>query len=221
MVDGASLLALSLLGGVLTLEGTSVGQFMLSRPLVAGTLTGWLLGVPGEGMAVGALLEVYLLVAFPVGGARFPESASATIAAVAAAAPGTPAAMALGLAAGLVVGQVAGLSTTLQRTFNARLVSPDSRPPDGARVVRAHLGALAVDFLRGCFLTGAGVVFARSAVASLGPAWPLAGPHTRGLLLLGALVSVGVLLRSFGGLRRRAGVVGAGLAAGLGMGWLL
>lgn len=33
---------IALLGGGLALDATSVGQFMLSRPLVAGALTGWM-----------------------------------------------------------------------------------------------------------------------------------------------------------------------------------
>ena len=79
------LLLVSLLGGVLALDGTAVGQFMVSRPLVAGALTGWLVGSPAVGLAVGALLEAYLLVSFPSGGARYPEGATAAVVAVASA----------------------------------------------------------------------------------------------------------------------------------------
>ena len=78
-----SLLWISLLGGVLALDATSVGQFMVSRPLVCGLLAGWVLGDPATGLLVGALLELYLLVSFPSGGARFPEGATATVVAVA------------------------------------------------------------------------------------------------------------------------------------------
>ena len=48
----------ALLGGVLALDGTSVGQFMLSRPVVAGALTGWMLGDPALGLLIGTLLEL-------------------------------------------------------------------------------------------------------------------------------------------------------------------
>ena len=77
------IIRVSLLGGLLALDGTSVGQFMVSRPLVAGALVGWLLGDPATGVAVGAILELYLLVSFPTGGSRFPEGATATVVAVA------------------------------------------------------------------------------------------------------------------------------------------
>ena len=76
---------IALVGGVLALDATSVGQFMLSRPLVAGALTGWMLGDPALGLLIGTVLELYLLVSFPSGGARFPEGTTATVVAVATA----------------------------------------------------------------------------------------------------------------------------------------
>ena len=38
-------LALSAMGGAISLDGTSAGQFMVSRPLVAATLAGWIVGL--------------------------------------------------------------------------------------------------------------------------------------------------------------------------------
>ncbi|MGD2070574.1 MAG: PTS sugar transporter subunit IIC [Gemmatimonadota bacterium] len=221
MISGDSFLVLSLVGGLLTVEGTSVGQFMISRPLVAGTLTGLLLGTPAAGFGMGALLEVYLLVSFPTGGARFPEAAPATVAAVVASAPGTAGALAVALAMALVWGHVAGLSTTLLRIVNGRLAAPEEGRRTPSRVVAGHLTALLLDLVRGTVLTAAAIWTSRLAVARAGPAWPIDPAPTRGLLLLGGLVSVGVLIRSFGGLRRRVRVLGAGLAVGLVMGWLL
>ena len=57
----ADLLPLVLLGGVLALDATSVGQFMFSRPLVAGALAGWVVGDAALGLSVGVVLELYLL----------------------------------------------------------------------------------------------------------------------------------------------------------------
>ena len=100
-----TLLTVSLLGGLLALDATTVGQFMLSRPLAAGLLAGWVAGDPMAGFLVGVVLEIYLLVAFPVGGARFPEGATATVVAAATAATHTGAgALALGVGLGLVWG---------------------------------------------------------------------------------------------------------------------
>src|SRR5687768_1376197 len=81
-----TILAASLLGGALALDATALGQFMLSRPMAAGLLAGWLAGDPATGFLVGVVLEIYLLVAFPVGGASFPEGATGTVVAAVTAA---------------------------------------------------------------------------------------------------------------------------------------
>lgn len=209
-------------GGLLALDGTSVGQFMVSRPLVAGALTGWLLGDPATGFTLGVLLELYLLVSFPVGGARFPEGAPAAVVAVATAtASPLPGADALGLALGLAWGQVGGVSIAWLRGYNARR-APESGVPLPARTLAAfHLTAMGLDLVRGAGLTAAGVVLGRLAVSTLAPWWPLGTTATRGLLLLGGMVSLGILVQSFGGLRRRGRLLAAGAACGLLAGWLL
>lgn len=209
------LLLVSLLGGVLALDGTSVGQFMVSRPLVAGALAGWLVGEPAMGFSLGLLLEAYLLVSFPSGGARFPEGATATVVAVASTAGVDPlGALPLGMAVGLVWGQVGGFSVSALRRLNARLVpEPDSPRPE--RVVGAHLGAIALDGLRGALLTLVGVLAGRWALGLLAGAWPLQPADTRGLLLVGGAVSAGVLLRALGGYRRLRMLFVAGMAVAL------
>jgi PTS system mannose-specific IIC component len=160
---------LTVLGGLLGLDGTSVGQFMLSRPLVAGALVGWVLGDPVLGFAVGAILELYLLVSFPTGGSRFAEGATAAVVAVASAAGSTaPGALPLAVAVGLVWGQLGGFSITALRHANSRLVPEPGRAPRGAfDVTLAHLAALALDFARGAVVTLPGVLVGRAVVSSL------------------------------------------------------
>lgn len=217
-----SLLPLSLVGGLLALDGTSVGQFMVSRPLVAGLVAGWVVGAPMTGALVGAILEVYLLVSLPVGGARFPEGATATVVAVGTAAAGDPGALALGVAVGLVWGQIGGLTITGLRTFSARLApDPGRTSVTPGRVVAGHLGAIGLDFLRGTLVTASGVLVGRALVPGLSRSWMLSSEDTLGLLLVGGAVSVGVLLRGFGGFRRRRDLFVAGLAAGALGAWLL
>jgi mannose/fructose/N-acetylgalactosamine-specific phosphotransferase system component IIC len=209
------LLPLSLVGGLLALDATSVGQFMVSRPLVAGVLTGWIVGDPGTGLVVGALLELYLLVCFPTGGSRFPEAPTATVVAVAAAsATHAPGAVPLGVAAGLVWGQLGGVTITWLRHLNGRLV-PGPQTPGAERVTRAHLEAVGLDFLRGTLVTGLGIVGARAAVGVVAQAWPLGAASSAGLLLAGGAVSGGILLRSLGGFRRRRLYFVAGVALGI------
>ena len=114
---------IALLGGGLALDATSVGQFMLSRPLVAGALTGWMLGDPALGLLIGALLELYLLVSVPSGGARFPEGTTATVVAVAtASASSAPGVIPIAIAVGLLWGhRLSG--SIVKRTSSPALMS--------------------------------------------------------------------------------------------------
>jgi mannose/fructose/N-acetylgalactosamine-specific phosphotransferase system component IIC len=52
---------LVLWGAVVGLDLVSVPQAMLSRPLVAGTVAGWLAGDLEAGLRVGVLLELFAL----------------------------------------------------------------------------------------------------------------------------------------------------------------
>lgn len=205
------------LGGLLALDATSVGQFMVSRPLVAGALTGWLVGDPALGVTVGAILELYLLVSFPTGGSRFPEGATATVVAVASAAGASGAgALPLGIALGLVWGQLGGASITLLRQANSMLIpEPDDRPKGPRRLVVSHLEAVGLDYLRGAVVTLSGVLVGRLALGLLAASWPIPARASLGLLLVGGSVSAGVLLHDLGGFRLRKALFVGGMALGL------
>jgi PTS system mannose-specific IIC component len=207
----------TLLGGLLALDGTSVGQFMLSRPLVAGALLGWVLGDPALGFTVGAVLELYLLVSFPTGGSRFPEGATATVVAVASAAGSTaPGALPLSIAVGLVWGQLGGFSITALRHANSRLVPEPTRAPRGPTdVTTAQAMGLLLDFLRGALVTLTGVLSGRVVVGTLADAWTLAPGPSIGLVLVGGAVSAGILLRDLGGFRKQKVLLVAGMALGI------
>jgi len=208
---------LTLLGGLLALDGTSVGQFMMSRPLVAGALVGWVVGDPALGLSVGAILELYLLVSFPTGGSRFPEGATASVVAVASAAVSVaPGAVPLGIAVGLVWGQLGGFSITWLRHANSRLVPEPTRAPRrSGDVTSAHALALLMDFARGAAVTLSGLLVGRLVVGSFAAAWALAPGASAGLLLLGGTVSAGILLRDLGGFRRRHALLATGMALGI------
>jgi mannose/fructose/N-acetylgalactosamine-specific phosphotransferase system component IIC len=190
---------------------------MLSRPLVAGGLVGWALGEPALGFTVGAILELYLLVSFPTGGSRFPEGATATVVAVAAAAGTTvPGAIPLAIAVGLLWGQLGGFSISLLRHLNARLVPEPGRAATvGKGVTTAHLLAVFADFMRGTVMTFFGVLLGRAVVRGFGAAWPLDEASSTGLLLLGGAVSAGILVRDLGGFRRRRVLLVTGMALGI------
>ena len=214
--------ALSALGGVLGLDQTGVGQFMLSRPLVAGPLVGAILGAPVSGVLVGAILEVLFLPAFPVGGARFPETGPATV--VAAAAATNPGGGGLAVAVVLGVGWalLGGWTVTVLRRVNEGLVpAPGEERVEVARIVRGHLGAIALDFARAAGLTAVGLVVAGRVAAPLARRWPLETGATIGLLGLAGAVSAGGLVAGLGHVRRRGPVVVGGLLVGVLVGVIL
>ena len=64
-------------GAVLGMDAVSWPQAMISRPLVSATIGGWLLGSPGAGLLVGAVLELYSLRHPPFGAARYPDTGPA------------------------------------------------------------------------------------------------------------------------------------------------
>jgi len=58
---------LSLLMAFLSLDVSAAGQFMISRPIVTGPVVGWLVGQPGIGLELGALIELIWIGDVPVG----------------------------------------------------------------------------------------------------------------------------------------------------------
>src|SRR3954447_16422801 len=71
------LLPIALLGGLLGLDVVSFPQAMISRPLVAATLAGALVGDATSGLLIGATLELIALETLPFGAAKYPEWGSA------------------------------------------------------------------------------------------------------------------------------------------------
>ncbi|MDX1566299.1 MAG: PTS sugar transporter subunit IIC [Longimicrobiales bacterium] len=218
------ILVLALLGGALTLDQTSFGQFMLARPLVSGALAGWILGAPEAGILAGALLEVLFLPAFPVGGARFPEGGPAgVVGAAASVAAGTGAAgLALGVALGTVWGLLGGASVGALRRINERIApQTENGEVQPARIVAGHVSGLVLDFCRGSVLTGVGVVVAELVGPEAGAAWPLAETTTVRALAVVATLSLGGLLGGLGGWKRAPGYLAGGLLLGALVGWFL
>jgi mannose/fructose/N-acetylgalactosamine-specific phosphotransferase system component IIC len=190
---------------------------MVSRPLVAGVLAGWVIGDPMSGLWVGGLLELLLLSDLPVGGARFPEAGPAAVAAVAtsAAAP-WPGGLVLGVFTGLLVGEVGGRSVVALRHLNGRLApDPTKEAISARRVAASHLAGIALDLLRGIIVTAVGILAGSAFARWAGGAWPLDMASSVALLLLGASVPMGNLAAGFGGLRRSREMLVTGVVVGL------
>lgn len=199
MPDVGTLLVLALLGTWAGLDGTAVGQMLLSRPLISGPLAGWLVGAPGDGLILGALLEGYHLGELPIGGARLPEPGPAAVPAVVAAVMiGGAGGLAIGLAIGILAGLLGGLSVVGQRYLNGWITRPPREGWCAARHLSCrHWACIAADGLRSFLLTALGLTAAVAIPDTLGTLWPLSQSATLALLIMPATLAAGVVLRSW------------------------
>lgn len=76
-------LTVGMMAVLLGLDRVAFLQSMACRPLVAASLTGWLLGIPAQGLQVGILLELLWLGRLPVGAAIPPDDTQVAIGATA------------------------------------------------------------------------------------------------------------------------------------------
>ena len=210
-------LSLAFLGGLLALDATSVGQFMVSRPLVAGTLAGWWLGDPALGLEMGAVFELFHVAGVPAGGSRVPESGPASVVAVAVAmSAGGLAGLALGLLAGIAVAEMGGMTVGLQRHGVSRLFDRiDAGSATVRKLTAVHLSSVFLDFTRGAVVTVVGLLVGGWLSGIVGSRWPLPYETTTALILIGASVHLGALLKGFGGWKSRRAVFLVGLVAGI------
>jgi len=154
------LIPLALLGGVLGLDVVSFPQAMISRPLIAATLGGALLGQASSGLLLGAALELIALETLPFGASRYPEWGSASVVggAIFASHPVLPAgaAMSLAMLSALATTWVGGWTMVKLRQLNAVWARRRREGLDaGARgtVIELQLLGLTADLVRGALLT--------------------------------------------------------------------
>jgi PTS system mannose-specific IIC component len=210
-------LVLVLLGGVIAVDGTSLGQFMISRPFVAATLAGLVVGDPVSGAALGLMLEAFHLTVLPVGAAKYPEGGPAAVAgsAVYASAASPASAMVLTILLVLLLEYVGGESVRHLRQMNVKLVTVEHRPQLSARLLeRRHWMAIGLDFLRGCVLVAGGVVVVSLASTYLYPLWGF-GEELPQLLLIGIVAGLLVSAVALVGSRLWFALAGAAVTVAL------
>lgn len=206
-------------GVLVGLDLVSVAQVMVARPFVAGTVAGLLLGDPGAGAVVGAVLELFALDMLPVGAVRYPDYGPAAVAAAATAA-GAPSVLGLGpaVAVGLAVAYVGEWAMQGTRWLNSRDVQR----------CRAGLDAGELASIRGVQWRGIlrdtaralGVTVLGLALALIVRRWLPLG--VRGVVLTGTVaVGAALAVAMVGALRLGGrGKASAWLAAGLVIGGL-
>lgn len=151
-----AILITAIVGGVFGLDRTAAGQFMISQPIVAGPVTGWLLGDPTSGIVIGAALELIWVLDMPVGSFVPANSTISTVSATAIAVLGSG-----GHASLAVVGFSLLLTTcmvpltmatdSIVRKWNARLweaAAAGSGHHAGRSLAKAHLSGLAIFYLK-------------------------------------------------------------------------
>lgn len=207
-------LGLLVVGTVAGFDLVSGPQVLLARPIVAGTLSGLVLGDIPAGMLVGGALELFALEVLPVGATRYPDYGAGTVAA-------TWLAHRIGLeGAGYAVllallwSELGGWSLRLLRRANGRALAAaavqlDQGDPRAASTLQ--LGGIARDVARSFLLTALalgsaalllrsgvvdldvapevwGIVLAAGAAGAIAGAIRMSGRSWRGVTLLAALV---------------------------------
>ena len=215
-------LALGAFGGLVGLDATSFAQTMISRPLIAATVTGLIMGRPVEALLLGSILELFALVILPVGAARYPEAGTAAVAATAAVLSVSPimspALVLLAVLFALLWEHVGGISVIIARRANEKFATVDDIPaglPVDRVLERRQLLAMGLDFLRGAVVTLAGVFVGELAVRGLAQLWMLDVVVAPAILSIGISCMVAAALPLFGGLRAQKLAFGLGLACGL------
>lgn len=157
---GLDLIPVALLGGVLGLDVVSFPQAMISRPLVAATLGGALIGQASSGLLLGAALELIALETLPFGASRYPEWGSASVvggAIFASHTGGTQgAAITMAMVCALATTLVGGWTMVKLRQRNAVWAGrrrAGLEAGDRSTVIELQLKGMTADLIRGAVLT--------------------------------------------------------------------
>jgi mannose/fructose/N-acetylgalactosamine-specific phosphotransferase system component IIC len=159
-VNLLEVIPIAVLGGLLGLDVVSFPQAMISRPLVAATLAGVLVGHSASGLLVGAVLELIALETLPFGASRSPEWGSASVVggAIFASHPSHPAgAMTCAMVAALATTWIGGWTMVKLRQANATWARDRREALEaGSRgaVTSLQLMGMTADLVRGALLTG-------------------------------------------------------------------
>lgn len=216
------LLPIALLGGLLGLDVVSFPQAMISRPLVAATCAGALVGNPLSGLLVGAALELVALDTLPFGASRYPEWGSAAVVggAIFATHSSHPTgAIEMALVAALATAWLGGWTMVKLRERNAYWAAARRDALDaGARgaVIELQLLCMTADYLRGAVLAAASyALFAPLTTAAI-DAWGTNARISRAVVVtVAASVAASAAWKIFHGVSGARWFFLGGLAIGL------
>jgi len=220
-------LPIAILGGVAGLDTVSFPQAMISRPIVAATFGGALLGAPARGLLVGAVLELIALETLPVGASRYPEWGSASV--VGGAMYARTASVEIGALTATVLGAlfvawIGGWTMFKLRQRNVVVAARHRAALDaGARgaVVRVQLAGLTADLVRGMALSALAYVALTPVVSALLGRWTLSEQWSRATLVAtAASVALGASWKLFHSTAWARWCFFGGVGAGLVILWI-
>jgi mannose/fructose/N-acetylgalactosamine-specific phosphotransferase system component IIC len=221
-VSHLDLLPIAVLGAILGLDVVCFPQAMISRPLVAATAAGTLLGHPESGLLIGAALELIALETLPFGASRYPEwgSAATVGGALLAAHPShPPGALTVAVLGALATAWIGGWTMVRLRELNAWMAGRRRDAIDaGSRraVLSVQLFGLSADLLRAGLLTAVAYAALTPIAAASIAVWGLDGRISRAFLVMAAgSVTAGAAWKLFHGVAHARWYFVGGLAVGL------
>jgi PTS system mannose-specific IIC component len=221
-VSFVDVLPIAVLGALLGLDVVSFPQAMISRPLVAATLAGALVGHSPSGLLIGAALELIALETLPFGAAKYPEwgSAATVGGALFAGHPShPPGAMTMAVIAAIATGWIGAWTMYQLRKLNASGANRHRHGVDaGARgtIIGLQLTGMSLDMLRGALLTGIAYTVFRPLMTMTLTVWDLDGMLSRALVVgVAASVAMGAAWKLFHAVPWARWTFIAGLCVGL------
>jgi hypothetical protein len=216
------LLTVALLGAIIGLDVVSFPQAMISRPIVAATIAGTVLGHPAGGLLVGATLELIALETLPVGASRYPEWGSASVvggALFALQPQPTAGALTMAVLGALATASVGGWTMYVIRRFNgaiARRWIPTLGLGSGRAVIAIQTAGIAADFARGGLLSLLAMLTLDPLARAMVALWSLDARLSRAVVVAAAAsVAAGAAWKLFHNTPGARWYFAGGLAIGL------
>jgi PTS system mannose-specific IIC component len=222
-MSGEMIFLLALGGALIGLDVVSFPQAMISRPIVAATVGGAVLGSPAQGLLLGVVLELIALETLPIGASRYPEWGSASFVGGALLVHHWPTitipALVVVVLLTVAVSYIGGWSMYVLRRVNGKLANrmlPDLDAGSSSAVVRLQLLGVTADFLRGFIVSLGALLVIPPSMRAILQRWD--APDTLALAVLAALaiaVAMSAAWKSIHGTAHALWFFAAGLAIGL------
>ncbi|HJP84446.1 MAG TPA: PTS sugar transporter subunit IIC [Gemmatimonadaceae bacterium] len=193
-------LPLAMLGALLGLDVVSFPQVMISRPIVAATVAGALIGNPPGGLLIGVVLEMIALDTLPFGASRYPEWGSAGVvggALFASQPAGMPGALPASVLAALLTASISGWSmVVLRRLIASRLERSRDQLEEGSRraLMSFHLSGMSMDLLRGALVTTVAMLIFAPLVKAIVAVWGSESAASRAVVVVIVAIVAGAAL---------------------------